>query len=34
MWDTEVQCRDMDAINAWKRARAADDVKYGGRSIE
>ncbi|KAB8076548.1 hypothetical protein BDV29DRAFT_154568 [Aspergillus leporis] len=27
MWDTEVQCRDMDAINAWKRARAADDVE-------
>lgn len=30
-WSSEVQCRDMDAINTQVKARIVDPEKYGGR---
>lgn len=27
-WDTAVQCRDLDRINAWAEAYAMEDAKY------
>lgn len=28
-WDVDVQCRDMDAINAWVQKNQIDNDKYG-----
>lgn len=33
-WDSELQCRDMDAINAWAKANQVDDGKYGGQVVD
>lgn len=30
-WSSEVQCRDMNAINSWVKERMVDPDKYGGR---
>lgn len=27
-WDAQVQCRDLNAINAWAKAHAMEDDKY------
>lgn len=34
MWDTPVQCRDMNAIHTWAKAHQIDDDKYGGQEID
>lgn len=34
MWDTPVQCRDLDAINSWAKAHQINDDKYGGQEID
>lgn len=34
MWDSPLQCRDMDAINAWTKANKVDDDKYGGQVVD
>lgn len=33
-WDSAVQCRDMEAINAWAKANRVDDDKYGGQIVD
>ncbi|OJJ07805.1 hypothetical protein ASPVEDRAFT_89044 [Aspergillus versicolor CBS 583.65] len=33
-WDSEVQCRDMDAINAWAKGNAVNDDDYGGQIVD
>ncbi|KAL4811628.1 hypothetical protein BDW67DRAFT_189505 [Aspergillus spinulosporus] len=33
-WDTEVQCRDMGAINAWVKENQVDDNHYGGQLVD
>ncbi|CAK48457.1 hypothetical protein AnigIFM63604_006335 [Aspergillus niger] len=33
-WSSEVQCRDMDAINSWVKERMVDPDKYGGREVD
>lgn len=33
-WDSQLQCRDMDAINAWAKANQVDDDKYGGQVVD
>ncbi|GAB0136510.1 hypothetical protein EsDP_00004810 [Epichloe bromicola] len=33
-WDSKLQCRDMDAINAWAKANQVDDDKYGGQLVD
>ncbi|KAL4755686.1 uncharacterized protein BDW70DRAFT_165215 [Aspergillus foveolatus] len=33
-WDTEVQCRDLDAINAWVKENQVDDNHYGGQLVD
>ncbi|BCS27851.1 oxidase ustYa family protein [Aspergillus puulaauensis] len=33
-WDSEVQCRDMDAINAWAKRNAVNDDDYGGQVVD
>ncbi|GAQ46496.1 hypothetical protein ANI_1_1444104 [Aspergillus niger] len=33
-WSSEVQCRDMDAINSWVKERMVDPDKYGGREAD
>jgi Mycotoxin biosynthesis protein UstYa len=34
MWDTPVQCRDLEAINTWAKERQINDDKYGGQEID
>lgn len=31
-WDTQVQCRDMDAVHAWAKAHSVDADKYKAQS--
>ena len=33
MWDTPVQCRDLDALNDFVQAHYLDDDKYGGQDL-
>lgn len=33
-WDSMLQCRDMDAINAWAKKHQVDDDKYGGQVVD
>ncbi|KAJ5497292.1 hypothetical protein N7463_009279 [Penicillium fimorum] len=33
-WDSEVQCRDMHAINAWVKGNKIDDNDYGGQVVD
>ena len=33
-WDSEVQCRDIDAINAWAARNTVDDDDYGGQVVD
>lgn len=33
-WDSEVQCRDMDVINAWAKRNAVNDDDYGGQVVD
>ncbi|OGM49045.1 hypothetical protein ABOM_002346 [Aspergillus bombycis] len=33
-WDSQLQCRDMDAINAWAKVNQVDDDKYGGQVVD
>ncbi|KAF9894764.1 hypothetical protein FE257_006654 [Aspergillus nanangensis] len=34
MWNTQVQCRDIDAINSWAKAHSADPDKHGGQMVD
>lgn len=33
-WDTQVQCRDMEAIHAWMKAHQLDIEKYRAQSVD
>ncbi|KAK2821867.1 hypothetical protein FQN49_007594 [Arthroderma sp. PD_2] len=33
-WDSQLQCRDIDAINGWAKINQVDDDKYGGQVVD
>ncbi|KAF9887066.1 hypothetical protein FE257_010560 [Aspergillus nanangensis] len=33
-WDSQLQCRDMEPINAWMKEHKMDPDKYGGQQVD